>query len=161
MRAGLALKTMAFLVVVPGVVAGLIPWMFVLALDTRLSLGPLRLVGMALVGATAAVYLWCSIDLARYGDGIPAPVDPTRFLVRKGMYQRVRNPMYASAILFFVGLALATERLALFIYAVLFALCYHVAVVRLEEPALRKRFGTSYEEYCAQVPRWIPRLKQP
>ena len=28
-----------------------------------------------------------------------------------------------------------------------------------EEPTLRKMFGGDYEEYCRNVPRWIPRLR--
>jgi protein-S-isoprenylcysteine O-methyltransferase Ste14 len=28
-----------------------------------------------------------------------------------------------------------------------------------EEPTLRKMFGAEYEEYCRNVPRWIPRLR--
>ena len=28
-----------------------------------------------------------------------------------------------------------------------------------EEPTLRKMFGADYEEYCRNVPRWIPRLR--
>jgi len=27
-----------------------------------------------------------------------------------------------------------------------------------EEPTLREKFGADYEEYCRNVPRWIPRL---
>jgi len=31
--------------------------------------------------------------------------------------------------------------------------------VRLyEEPTLRRMFGAEYEEYCRNVPRWIPRM---
>jgi protein-S-isoprenylcysteine O-methyltransferase Ste14 len=31
--------------------------------------------------------------------------------------------------------------------------------VRLyEEPALRKKFGADYDEYCKNVPRWFPRM---
>ena len=28
-----------------------------------------------------------------------------------------------------------------------------------EEPALRRTFGKEYQFYCANVPRWIPRLR--
>jgi len=28
-----------------------------------------------------------------------------------------------------------------------------------EEPALRKKFGADYEEYCRNVRRWLPRLQ--
>jgi len=30
-------------------------------------------------------------------------------------------------------------------------------IVRLEERELRERFGTAYEEYCRQVPRFVPK----
>ena len=29
----------------------------------------------------------------------------------------------------------------------------------VEEPGLRRRFGAEYEEYCARVPRWLPRVR--
>jgi protein-S-isoprenylcysteine O-methyltransferase Ste14 len=28
-----------------------------------------------------------------------------------------------------------------------------------EEPTLRAKFGADYEEYCRNVPRWIPRTR--
>jgi len=28
-----------------------------------------------------------------------------------------------------------------------------------EEPTLRRMFGAQYEEYCRNVPRWIPRMR--
>jgi protein-S-isoprenylcysteine O-methyltransferase Ste14 len=28
-----------------------------------------------------------------------------------------------------------------------------------EEPTLRNLFGAEYEEYCRNVPRWIPRMR--
>jgi protein-S-isoprenylcysteine O-methyltransferase Ste14 len=34
-----------------------------------------------------------------------------------------------------------------------------ILFVRLyEEPTLRRVFGAEYEEYCRNVPRWIPRM---
>jgi protein-S-isoprenylcysteine O-methyltransferase Ste14 len=33
----------------------------------------------------------------------------------------------------------------------------HAFVLLVEEPGLRRRFGEAYEQYCARVPRWIPR----
>jgi protein-S-isoprenylcysteine O-methyltransferase Ste14 len=32
-----------------------------------------------------------------------------------------------------------------------------LAVVFLEEPDLRRKFGSSYEDYRRAVPRWLPR----
>src|SRR5262249_41614672 len=45
----------------------------------------------------------------------------------------------------------------LVIYGALFWLACHVFVV-YEEPTLQRTFGAEYESFCANVPRWIPRL---
>jgi protein-S-isoprenylcysteine O-methyltransferase Ste14 len=50
------------------------------------------------------------------------------------------------------------------IRAVLLILLAAMAAVALfvkfyEEPTLRKMFGTDYEDYCRNVPRWIPRVR--
>ena len=37
------------------------------------------------------------------------------------------------------------------------ALAFHLAVTLVEEPALARTFGASYDRYRARVPRWIPR----
>ena len=46
----------------------------------------------------------------------------------------------------------------------LYAACvwamFHTFVLLYEEPTLRRRFGARYEDYCREVPRWIPRLRR-
>lgn len=37
-------------------------------------------------------------------------------------------------------------------------LFFHVFVVMYEEPTLKQTFGTEYESFRTNVPRWIPRL---
>src|SRR5205807_8574116 len=46
----------------------------------------------------------------------------------------------------------------LIIYAILALLFFHFWIVFYAEPVLRRRFGKSYEVYCASVSRWFPRL---
>ena len=41
-----------------------------------------------------------------------------------------------------------------------FAVGFHLFVVFYEERALKQRFGASYERYCSQVSRWLPRLPE-
>jgi hypothetical protein len=48
------------------------------------------------------------------------------------------------------------RRRPLVLYAGLFWLANHLFVIGYEEPTLRRRFGPSYEAYCAAVPRWVP-----
>lgn len=158
--AKLILTVVLFIMVVPGTVAVLFPVLLAhfFGQTLRLPAGYYQYVGAGLMAAGAVIYLRSLTDLTRIGRGVPAPVDPTRFLVAKGIYRRVRNPMYLAAVLFLFGEALAFRQGVLLIYSAMMAAVYHFGVVYLEEPALRRRFGASYEEYCARVPRWMPRL---
>jgi protein-S-isoprenylcysteine O-methyltransferase Ste14 len=58
-----------------------------------------------------------------------------------------------------LGEAIAFSSTGIFIMFCLAALLAHVQVTRIEEPLLRKRYGQAYDEYCARVPRWIPRWR--
>ena len=44
------------------------------------------------------------------------------------------------------------------IWAVVFLIINMFYFPLSEEPGLRKRFGKEYDEYCQNVPRYIPRL---
>jgi len=161
MGPALALKTVAFLLVVPGVVGVALPvavarWS---PGDLPLALGPIRYLGALLMATGGAVYLWCAVDLSARGHGIPAPLEPTRYLVRSGLYRHLRNPMYAAGSAFLYGEGILLQRGSLLLYAAAVSLLQHLGVVLMEEPALRKRFGESYDEYRSRVPRWLPRLR--
>jgi protein-S-isoprenylcysteine O-methyltransferase Ste14 len=47
------------------------------------------------------------------------------------------------------------------IYAMCFAVGFHLFVVFYEERALTHRFGAEYLDYCAKVGRWLPRIRRP
>jgi protein-S-isoprenylcysteine O-methyltransferase Ste14 len=76
-------------------------------------------------------------------------------LITEGIYSRVRNPRYLEFLLLsFVYVAFANYSGAWILYLLTFPAIH--AVVLLEEPELRERFGAEYEEYCRRVPRYIP-----
>ncbi len=68
----------------------------------------------------------------------------------------MRNPIYIGIVLIILGEALLFDSIPLAGYAVLLLALFHLRVVLHEEPQLRKKFGSSYVEYCAAVPRWVP-----
>jgi len=106
-----------------------------------------------------SVALRCIWDFGRTGRGTPAPFVPPQRLVVVGFYRYVRNPMYVGFFAGWIGLWAVfgrANRVALLV--VLIATVAVVLFVKFyEEPTLRKMFGVDYEEYCRNVPRWIPR----
>jgi protein-S-isoprenylcysteine O-methyltransferase Ste14 len=84
---------------------------------------------------------------------------PPERLVVSGLYRNTRNPMYVSLLALLIGQALLFGSVALLAYAGLAFICTHIFVLAYEEPRLRNSFGAQYDAYCAQVPRWLPRLR--
>ena len=155
-----ALKTLLFTIVVPGTGTVLIPY-FLLSWDIRFfsfEIGTIRFLGLLPILLGAVTYLWCAWDFTFTGRGTPAPIDPPKELVVKGLYCYVRNPMYIGVTLILLGEALLFESAVLFLYAGFLLLSAHLFVLYYEEPTLRRMFGTSYESYCNSVSRWIPGL---
>lgn len=120
---------------------------------------PLRVLGGLLVLAGLLVVLDSFARFAFQGLGTPAPVFPPRHLVVGGYYRYVRNPIYAAGLSMILGQGLIFGNLRLLEYGALFWLGTHAFVVAYEEPKLRATFGAEYEDFCAHVPRWLPRLR--
>lgn len=79
-------------------------------------------------------------------------------LVTTGIYAHCRNPMYVANFFLAAGLAVASNS-RLFLTAGLgISVLMHRAIVAAEEDFLRKKFGATYDDYRARVPRWLPRL---
>jgi protein-S-isoprenylcysteine O-methyltransferase Ste14 len=117
------------------------------------SLGALVLVG------GLALFSWCVISFARVGRGTLAPWDPTQNLVAVGPYRFSRNPMITGVALVLAGEALIFGSFALGFWAAVFVVVNQVYFIAWEEPDLASRFGASYLDYKAKVPRWLPLWK--
>ena len=140
----------------PTIVAGLVPWLL-----TRWEADDpptaLQILGAALIMAGGGLVLETTARFALQGRGTPAPfAAPDRFVAR-GSYRVVRNPMYVGVLALIVGQALLLGREVLLLWAGVAALLFHLFVVLHEEPELRNRFGTEYEDYRRRVGRWVPR----
>jgi protein-S-isoprenylcysteine O-methyltransferase Ste14 len=157
-RAGAALGSLVFLLLVPCVVAGVVPW-WLTGWETGRAWPPLRAVGAVLVAAGVLALLHAFARFVLEGRGTPAPVAPTARLVVGGLYRHVRNPMYVAVAVTIVGQALLLGRWGLLLYAALFWAVVATFVRLYEEPTLAGRYGDAYEAYRRAVRAWLPRLR--
>ncbi|MGB8984861.1 MAG: isoprenylcysteine carboxylmethyltransferase family protein [Anaerolineales bacterium] len=153
-----AFKSLLFLIVAPGMVAGYIP-LVLLRKGPQIETGFLAWLAIPLWLIGGIVLLWSFWNFLVQGHGTPAPIDPPKELVATGFYRYVRNPMYVGVLLMLIGHFLWFEFVWQIVYAAIAFLIVHVFVTLYEEPTLRRKFGGSYEAYLRRVPRWIPRFK--
>jgi protein-S-isoprenylcysteine O-methyltransferase Ste14 len=153
-----ALKSLLFLIVAPGMVAGYIP-LGLLRMGSKVETGIYAYLALPLWLIGGVVLLWSFWNFLNEGRGTPAPVDPPKELVAAGFYRYVRNPMYFGILLILIGHFLWFGFWSLLIYAGFAFLATHLFVTLYEEPTLKRKFGAAYEEYLKRVPRWIPRFK--
>jgi protein-S-isoprenylcysteine O-methyltransferase Ste14 len=153
----LALRALFWTALLPGFIAGFVPWFYFGVRDVRIAWGhPLHLAGMALVLAGVALLGACVWEFARRGRGTLSPADPPKELVIHGLYRYVRNPMYLAVSTILFGEIALTRSVALFAYWVIWFACANLFVRGVEEPRLRAQFGESYVRYGRAVPRWLP-----
>ena len=153
-----ALKSLLFLIFVPGMVAGYIP-LALLCHGPQLKTGFLAYLAFPLWAIGVTILLWSFWNFLHEGRGTPAPLDPPKELVAVGFYRYVRNPMYVGVLATILGHFLWFGYWNLLIYAIVVFVAFHTFVTYYEEPHLKKRFGAAYENYLQRVPRWIPRVK--
>ena len=119
----------------------------------------IRAIGVMLLVIGFAFFLASLRRFATEGRGTLAPWDPPRELVVNGPYRHVRNPMISGVVLFAFGEAAVLLSWPLLVWAAAFFALNTVYIPLVEEPQLRRRFGSIYDEYCRHVPRVIPRLR--
>lgn len=155
------LKTAVFTAIVPGTVAGLIPWLLGRNdLEYQSFNSPLvrRLGHLSLVSG-ALLYCHTAFRFADE-DGTPSPRDEPAELVTGGVYADTRNPMYIGVVLVVLGQAVRFRSALVLWWAVGCALGFQRRIVSYEEPNLAAKHGEAYAEYAARVPRWLPRVQR-
>ena len=152
-----ALKSLLFLIVAPGMVAGYIP-LVLLRQGPQVETGLLAYLAFPLWLIGGVILLWSFWNFLIEGRGTPAPIDPPKELVAVGFYRYVRNPMYVGVLLILIGHFLWFGFWWLLAYALLAFVVVHLFVTQYEEPTLKRKFGAAYEDYLRRVPRWIPRF---
>jgi protein-S-isoprenylcysteine O-methyltransferase Ste14 len=141
------IRGLVFTLLVPCVGGGLVP---ILIEDAARPRGGLWNSGWLLIGSGGAIYLLC---LWRFlaSRGTPAIFFTRRLkfligeepstLVHEGLYRLSRNPMYLGVVLVVLGQATLFASLAVTVYGLALGLLFHLAVVFLEEPHLRRNMA--------------------
>ena len=155
-RTRAAIGSFLFLLVAPGVVAGVVPWLLT-DWDADEWWLPLRLLGGLVIVAGVAVLLHAFARFVLEGLGTPAPVAPPERLVVRGAYRHVRNPMYVAVTVLIAGQGLLLGQAGLLLYAAGLWAVFATFVRYYEEPRLARQFGSEYDEYRREVPAWLPR----
>jgi len=149
-----------FFLLAPGTIAGLIPYGITSWTMQPPLFGwqPIQWIGIALIAIGLAILVESFARFVVKGFGTPAPIAPPKHLVVSGLYRHVRNPMYVGVVAAVLGQALLLGDMRLVWYAAIVWIAFHLFVLLYEEPTLRVTFGDEYERFCANVPRWFPRL---
>ena len=160
-RATAVVGSVLFLVVAPGTLAVLVPFWI-----SGWRLGPplvgfvgFRVLGALLMAAGLPVLLDSFARFAIQGLGTPAPIVPTHRLIVSGLYRYVRNPMYVAVVSLILGQGLFFGDLRVLEYGIAVWAAFHLFVLVYEEPTLKSTYGSEYDTFCANVHRWVPRLR--
>lgn len=115
------------------------------------------LIGTLLYFAGMALILWGRVTLGTMYDvssSVGAQLYSDHRLVTEGPYAYVRHPMYLGILIIGLGGILIYRTWTLAFVALTFiGLIFRV---RNEEQGLAEEFGEQWEEYCRQVPPWLP-----
>ena len=85
----------------------------------------------------------------------PLRPNKTSSLVKSGIYEYTRNPMYLGLLLMLFSIALFLKNFISFLIIPLFILFITKNQILPEEEALEKIFGEEYKNYKNKVRRWI------
>ena len=156
-RRGAAVGSLVFTVGMPGVVAGLVPYLITGGWVGSGAPLALQVAGVALLAVGLGVLAHTVIRFVVEGLGTPFPGAPTKNLVVGGLYRYVRNPMYLAVIAIILGQAAILGSVSLLVYAAIVWVIVASFVHFYEEPTLSSEYGEQYAAYRRAVRGWLPR----
>ncbi len=108
--------------------------------------------GFILAGVLLA---FAGVAIRAYASG---HVRKNQELTTSGPYAYTRNPLYLGSVIIAAGFALASRSPWVAVILLALFLGIYLPVIRSEEEYLRSQF-TEFDDYCARVPRLLPRLR--
>lgn len=159
-----AIRLIIFTIAVPGFVVGYMPYALYDVKET-VETGFFRYTGLILIFMGTLFYMRSALNFLVHGGGTPAiwfskhlklliGEEPFK-LVSSGIYKYSRNPMYLGVIMVVYGLSIFFESKDIFVYACMLIVFFHIVIIFLEEPHLRRKYGEEFERYLQETNRWF------
>ncbi|MBK8956581.1 MAG: isoprenylcysteine carboxylmethyltransferase family protein [Saprospiraceae bacterium] len=158
MSTSLYFRNLFFIIVQPGLVTLLIPYLLYKKFEIPVQdfeIKPLPILLFFLFIAGFAILLHCVYRFIHQGIGTLSPLDPTKHLVTKGLYAYSRNPMYIGVMAMLIAESFYFRSSLLGCYTLCIFLLFNAFILLHEEPRLQKVFGSDYQKYKAKVRRWL------
>jgi protein-S-isoprenylcysteine O-methyltransferase Ste14 len=134
-----------------------VPFLIVMVALARPALTGM-LIGFSVVAAGESLRLW-GVSIAGSETRTTGPVGGT-FLITRGPFAHVRNPLYLGNMLMYAGFGLMSGLIWLSLVALLYFVWQYSLIVSLEEEYLLREFRDEYLRYCTAVPRFLPALRR-
>lgn len=120
----------------------------------QLFFPPITYLGIVAIAIGIVTVLFCAY-LFRQKNTAIKPFQESSYLVKEGIFNYSRNPIYLGMIAILIGLwAFLGSLTPVFIIPV-FAWLIQEMFIKQEEQMLDDKFGEEYREYKATVRRWI------
>ena len=159
------LKGILFTILVPGTVAGYVPYLFMRNRMPDLNTGFFHWAGLLVMALGIFIYLWTATSFLLRGKGTPAiwftkaisfiiGEEPVK-MVSSGLYKYSRNPMYLGVITTVAGQGIFFQYSSLLWYALSLFIIFNFVVIFIEEPHLEEKFGDEYRNYKKKTGRWL------
>ncbi|MGI9554023.1 MAG: methyltransferase family protein [Thermodesulfobacteriota bacterium] len=115
---------------------------------------PYKFTGILII----ALAVWVIVKQADYFDKHDTPIRPfeeSTFLIREGLYQYSRNPIYLCMVVILFGSSILLGSVTPFLIVPIFFLLIQKNFVEKEEEFLSVLFGRKYIDYKNSVRRWF------
>jgi len=160
------IRLIIFTLLVPGFVVVYVPYS-IYNQTQMMDIGIFRYFGLPIIPIGFLLYLWSAINFLLQGKGTPAiwltkrlefliGTEPVK-LVSKGLYRYSRNPMYLGVVGMVYGISIYFESISTLIYALGISIFFHLVIVYIEEPHLKRKYGQEFESYLQETNRWLGR----
>ena len=154
----LFIRNLIFTILQPGIVVGFIPYLISKEKISKVFKNVFEFnnyVGFLVFIVGILVVFYCIYDFAKRGKGTLSPADKTKELVISRLYTYSRNPMYVGIILVLIGEVIFLNSIKLLVYTIIVFIGFHLFVILVEEPRLKKDFKEKYKKYSSTVGRWF------